>query len=612
MVPASTTAPAGERRPRPAATSEPARRTNRPALGGAPEHGAAARAADLLLHLDRVGALRQRRAGEDPAARARRGAAGRGPAGEHLERDRRGARRAAARRRRGARSRPSSRRRTRGRSRVGDEVLGERAAERLRERDALGGERRDVGEGGEDPGRGRRRGRAPAVYTTPGRASATRGAPPGPRVRAARGRWACRLALPPPSRTGRRGAAVRPAFPERMASDPQDRRRAALMEQLRRAAGKPLSLRELMQRAKLHPGERTEVKRVAARPRARGAPRPRREAVRAAGAARRGPPAGRRAGARSRRCRRGRAARRPGARRGRGGEVLGTLKKHRDGFGFVARLDRKGDDVFVPPGEAARALDGDLVRRRDRAGARRADRRPDRRGGGAPAAAARRHLPRPRPRRASSCRRRRARGRTCRCRRPTRPRDGEVVKVALEPGSGRLAGHGGRGGRPARRAARRGAQGRLRAGLRRRLPGAGRRPRRESVPDHVRSEDRARPARPHRPAARHHRRRGRARLRRRRLRRAARGAEGQGALPAGGRHRRRGALRPRRAPRSTPRRSGAGRASTSRCRCCRCCPERLSNGICSLNPEVDRLCMVADMVIDEQRRDRARPRCTRR
>ncbi|WP_242395919.1 ribonuclease R, partial [Anaeromyxobacter oryzisoli] len=50
---------------------------------------------------------------------------------------------------------------------------------------------------------------------------------------------------------------------------------------------------------------------------------------------------------------------RPGTRRG---AVVGTLKKHRDGFGFVARLDRKGDDVFVPPGEAAKALDGDLVR----------------------------------------------------------------------------------------------------------------------------------------------------------------------------------------------------------------------------------------------------------
>src|SRR5512143_739524 len=42
----------------------------------------------------------------------------------------------------------------------------------------------------------------------------------------------------------------------------QDRRREALLEQLRRAAGGPLSLRELMQRAGLHPGERTEAKRA--------------------------------------------------------------------------------------------------------------------------------------------------------------------------------------------------------------------------------------------------------------------------------------------------------------------------------------------------------------
>jgi ribonuclease R len=42
--------------------------------------------------------------------------------------------------------------------------------------------------------------------------------------------------------------------------------------------------------------------------------------------------------------------------------VVGTLSRHRDGFGFVARLDRQGEDVFVPPKEAAKALDGDLVR----------------------------------------------------------------------------------------------------------------------------------------------------------------------------------------------------------------------------------------------------------
>jgi ribonuclease R len=42
--------------------------------------------------------------------------------------------------------------------------------------------------------------------------------------------------------------------------------------------------------------------------------------------------------------------------------VIGTLSRHRDGFGFVARLDRQGEDVFVPPKEAGKALDGDLVR----------------------------------------------------------------------------------------------------------------------------------------------------------------------------------------------------------------------------------------------------------
>jgi ribonuclease R len=134
----------------------------------------------------------------------------------------------------------------------------------------------------------------------------------------------------------------------------QERRRGALLEQLRRAGGKALSVGELMQRAKLHPGERTDAKR-ALRDLAREGQVARdgkRFSVPAAGAER--SPAGglappRRGGA-------------PRLRGGKAGTLVGTLKKHRDGFGFVARLDRKGDDVFVPPDEAAKALDGDLVR----------------------------------------------------------------------------------------------------------------------------------------------------------------------------------------------------------------------------------------------------------
>ncbi|HEY6888963.1 MAG TPA: hypothetical protein VI300_14320, partial [Solirubrobacter sp.] len=39
-------------------------------------------------------------------------------------------------------------------------------------------------------------------------------------------------------------------------------RSSALVDVLRAAGGKPLGVGELMQRAKLHPGERTEVKRA--------------------------------------------------------------------------------------------------------------------------------------------------------------------------------------------------------------------------------------------------------------------------------------------------------------------------------------------------------------
>jgi len=139
-----------------------------------------------------------------------------------------------------------------------------------------------------------------------------------------------------------------------MAQDGRERRREALVEQLRRAGGKPLSLHELMHRAKLHPGERTDAKRVlrdlaregevARDGRRFSLPTARKEQAPAGtlAVAHRGP--------------------RPAFRPAKAGTLLGTIKKHRDGFGFVARLDRKGEDVFVPPDEAAKALDGDLVR----------------------------------------------------------------------------------------------------------------------------------------------------------------------------------------------------------------------------------------------------------
>jgi ribonuclease R len=138
------------------------------------------------------------------------------------------------------------------------------------------------------------------------------------------------------------------------AQEGQERRRSVLLEQLRRAAGKALSLRELMQRAKLHPGERTDVKR-ALRDLARDG-QVSRDGKRFSVPAPRGEKAP--AGTLAPQRRDGPARLRPG----RAGTLLGTLKKHRDGFGFVARLDRKGEDVFVPPDEAAKALDGDLVR----------------------------------------------------------------------------------------------------------------------------------------------------------------------------------------------------------------------------------------------------------
>src|SRR4051812_31924799 len=42
-------------------------------------------------------------------------------------------------------------------------------------------------------------------------------------------------------------------------------------------------------------------------------------------------------------------------------ELEGILHVHRDGFGFVHPLSGEGENVFLPPAEAARALDNDRV-----------------------------------------------------------------------------------------------------------------------------------------------------------------------------------------------------------------------------------------------------------
>jgi len=136
-----------------------------------------------------------------------------------------------------------------------------------------------------------------------------------------------------------------------MAQDHSDTLRATLVAELGRAAGKPLSVEEIMARARIHPSERTKVKRALRDLAREGVLRRDAKRFTLPGATSL-PPAGRALP----------AAWRPPLGRGRARQVLGTLKKHRDGFGFVARLDRQGDDVFLPPEEAARALDGDLVR----------------------------------------------------------------------------------------------------------------------------------------------------------------------------------------------------------------------------------------------------------
>jgi ribonuclease R len=285
----------------------------------------------------------------------------------------------------------------------------------------------------------------------------------------------------------------------------------------------------------------------------------------------------------------GRGARGPG--------VTGTLTRHRDGFGFVARLDRQGEDVFVPPDEAQKALDGDLVR---------VEIVPSR--GGRTAAANLRVVERRRrwmlgtyhPRGKSSFVvpvDRDVEG-TVRVPESLLAVDGEVVKVALEPGTGPLSGavveRVGAPGEP-RVEALRVAYAKGFADL---FPDAVREEA-ARVPDHVTAADRA----------------GRRDLTDLGLvtidgadardfddavfveRLAGRGKKGGWRLVvaiADVAH----YVRPGSALDAEAVRRGTSVYFPSMV--LPMLPERLSNGICSLNPHVERLCMVADLRIDDR------------
>jgi len=117
-------------------------------------------------------------------------------------------------------------------------------------------------------------------------------------------------------------------------------------------ADHPLGVKELLRLAGLHAGHQTAIKRTL------------RELVRQGQVikdgkrfrvdeeppARAEPPEGRRKGRKG-----------PIPTRSESMQLEGTLSVHRDGYGFVRPMSGEGEDIFLPPGEAARALDKDRV-----------------------------------------------------------------------------------------------------------------------------------------------------------------------------------------------------------------------------------------------------------
>ena len=132
-----------------------------------------------------------------------------------------------------------------------------------------------------------------------------------------------------------------------------DVRPEALVAELRRAGGRAVSLPDLLQRAHLHPKALRAAKKLMKQLVLDGTVEEvgGRFAVPAAASSSPRP------GSRSRPARRG------APRVSQGGKgLLGLFTRHRDGFGFLARLDRQGPDLFVAPGDGGKAVDGDVVR----------------------------------------------------------------------------------------------------------------------------------------------------------------------------------------------------------------------------------------------------------
>jgi ribonuclease R len=116
------------------------------------------------------------------------------------------------------------------------------------------------------------------------------------------------------------------------------------IKQLLSDADHPLGVKELLRLAGLHPGQQTELKRTL------------REMVRGGQILKEGK--------RFRVEEPRRVTSLPARERGgpvEPGLLEGVLHVHRDGYGFVHPLSGEGENVFLPPAEAARALDNDRV-----------------------------------------------------------------------------------------------------------------------------------------------------------------------------------------------------------------------------------------------------------